>query len=1470
MPKLLNAYAIGTGFTTSGGTDFSNGVGTTTGLIQIAAAPEAVDIVDNDKTFQNDSSVGLSDDVGDSNQYILGTNTNIFIDGVFRAVDPATNITYTVATIDTFDSSGDVDGAYLMFFPDQGSSPASLNIADAITLPVGTNIDPVDGSWETAPTVMTYLDYVVDGTSGDDVIDASYTDDPDGDMVDSNDHSDGSNDDSIVAGAGNDTVYSGAGDDVVDGGTGGDSLFGGDGDDLLYGGDGFDRLYAGSGNDSLFGGAGHDRFYSGADNGSQSAQYFDGGIGSDQFHLDQSHIGGDTIVGGESNNVWGEDRDEIQIWGNGTVNITYTGDEAGEITVDGESSSFSEIEALWVRDAESVIDMSANSLKSEVLTGNLDDTFIGGSGVDRIYTFGGDDSIAGGAGNDHIFAYTGADTVSGGAGDDQISIGWNYDFDMGETGVDTDVDTLVLEDGSGNDTIFGFGAPELDVDGNPIGDDQLDVSGLHDADGYPVNVHDVTISDDGDGNAVLTFPNGESITLMDVAPSEVDTPAKLIAMGIPAPDETVSGTAGADVIDVNYTGDPHGDMVDANDNLAGNNDDIIEAGLGDDTVYAGSGDDLAYGGADDDSIDGCAGDDVIYGDNGPQQNLISDGSFEDDPGNSSMAGSLPDWYNWNTATPDLQMEDVYETYHGDAAAPTDGYNYLHMVYNDVAQVGEFKEGLSQDLETPLEAGKTYTLTLDAAAGEYDNASPTGAPLQVEIYGNATAGMVGAGKGDLPQGAVLLGSANVTVDYTTGQMGQISFTFTPTTDIATVSLSLVDLDYDGHYATLVLDNVELYEVLGEDGNDTIDGGEGDDTIFGEGGNDSLIGGIGQDSIDGGTGNDTISGGEGDDTIDGGDGRDRIAGGEGDDSISGGADVDYIYGGEGNDTLSGGTGNDIIYGGTGEDSILGGDGNDTIYGDFDPSSSLTDLLVDGTFEGATPTNGSQAHTLPDWYSWNEHGTPDLSDESGWEANWSASASPTDGTNYVTLITNSTNLEGLSQDLATPLQAGVTYTITLDVGAGEGINDGTTGAVPTQVEIYGNATAGMVGVGSGGKPAGVVLLGSADVTTDFTIDNMGQVSITFTPTTDIETITISLNDTDFQQNTASIVVDNVSLYEGGFDDTIDGGAGDDNIIAGAGDDYITGGLGNDGISGGTGDDTFVYNDGDGADRIFDFGSDDSGSINDGDHTNNDFVDLTGFYNTTTLANVNGSDADPTNDYETALGLLRADAADGTIDGIIDGVDHSASIGDIDLSLMSGGQAVTGTDITFDNTGVPCFVSGTLIATARGAIPVEQLVSGDSVQTRDNGFRKIVWIGSKTVAATGKLAPIRIEKGLLKNDRALWLSPNHRVLHTGWQAELMFGSSEVLHAAKSLLHNPGVRQVEGGMVEYFHIMFEQHEIILSDQTWTESFHPGQVGLDAFNQDTRDELVELFPELNSNILSYGDTARVALRSHEAKLLFAA
>jgi hypothetical protein len=160
--------------------------------------------------------------------------------------------------------------------------------------------------------------------------------------------------------------------------------------------------------------------------------------------------------------------------------------------------------------------------------------------------------------------------------------------------------------------------------------------------------------------------------------------------------------------------------------------------------------------------------------------------------------------------------------------------------------------------------------------------------------------------------------------------------------------------------------------------------------------------------------------------------------------------------------------------------------------------------------------------------------------------------------------------------------------------------------------------------------------------------------------------------------------------------------------------------------------------------------------------------------------------------------------------------------------------------------------------------------VETRDNGLQPIRWIGHRHVEATGRFAPIVIERGTMGFHETLVLSPQHRVLVRHHMAELLFGEDEVLVAAKDLVNDCSIRVREGGTVDYYHLLFDQHQIIWSEGLLTESFHPGPQTLAGFDDAVRDELFSLFPELDPGTgAGYGASARPSLRSYEAAALLA-
>ncbi len=191
----------------------------------------------------------------------------------------------------------------------------------------------------------------------------------------------------------------------------------------------------------------------------------------------------------------------------------------------------------------------------------------------------------------------------------------------------------------------------------------------------------------------------------------------------------------------------------------------------------------------------------------------------------------------------------------------------------------------------------------------------------------------------------------------------------------------------------------------------------------------------------------------------------------------------------------------------------------------------------------------------------------------------------------------------------------------------------------------------------------------------------------------------------------------------------------------------------------------------------------------------------------------------------------------------------------------------ITFFDPTIWCFARGTMIETDRGEVAIQDLQPDDMVRTADNGFRPLRWVGSTTVKATGSKAPILFRKGAIGNTRDLLVSPAHRVLLQDWQAEILFGTKELLASAQSLVNDSTIIRQEMEEVEYFHILFDQHEIVFANGAPSESFHPGDADVGTMAQDAREEIFSLFPQLATDQDSYGPAARATLRPQEAALL---
>jgi hypothetical protein len=207
-------------------------------------------------------------------------------------------------------------------------------------------------------------------------------------------------------------------------------------------------------------------------------------------------------------------------------------------------------------------------------------------------------------------------------------------------------------------------------------------------------------------------------------------------------------------------------------------------------------------------------------------------------------------------------------------------------------------------------------------------------------------------------------------------------------------------------------------------------------------------------------------------------------------------------------------------------------------------------------------------------------------------------------------------------------------------------------------------------------------------------------------------------------------------------------------------------------------------------------------------------------------------------------------------------------DGTFVSSTFVNTSTQTPVGAFGPTCFTPGTPIDTPDGPRAIEDLRVGDLVTTLDHGAQPIRLITRDQFCAIDKFAPIRFAVGAIGNDAPLLVSPQHRMLITGWQAELYFGQDEVLVAAKHLVNGHSVTQVLGGTVEYIHLMFDQHQIVSGGGVPSESYFP-EHAMNGQDADVMDEILMLFPEFRVNADIGWQLARSEVRKVEALLLAA-
>jgi Ca2+-binding RTX toxin-like protein len=338
-----------------------------------------------------------------------------------------------------------------------------------------------------------------------------------------------------------------------------------------------------------------------------------------------------------------------------------------------------------------------------------------------------------------------------------------------------------------------------------------------------------------------------------------------------------------------------------NDRLYGGaGTDTLKGETGNDYLEGGSGNDQLDGGADNDTLLGGAGDDVLIG----------------GTGNDFLDGG--------------EGEDRYEFHTGDGSdqiIDSDGQGSLWL---DGVQLKGGKE---------THPGSGIWKSDDGRITYYLSPNSDQTKTLLIKYGSD---LIRVQQYQLGQLGITLGDGVVVADATEPTLigDKKPIDIDPTEPG-------VQYGYDPQGNELTTEAVEVRadRLFGGTGNDLIQGLGDNDILYGNSGDDTLKGGSDRDQLFGQADNDLLIGGSGGDVLNGGVGDDRLYA---DSQVSiesvrqqtqgSGLQGDWLSGGLGEDLLVGDVGNDVLLGGGGKDTLFGGAGDDVLAGDLDFTPGL----------------------------------------------------------------------------------------------------------------------------------------------------------------------------------------------------------------------------------------------------------------------------------------------------------------------------------------------------------------------------------------------------------------------------------------------------------------------------------------------------------------------------------------------------
>ena len=895
---------------------------------------------------------------------------------------------------------------------------------------------------------------------------------------------------------------------IIHGTSGHDYLVGGAGFDKIYGADGNDRIYGGAGDDWLEGNAKHDYLVGESGNDTlKGGSGFDalyGGAGNDWLYGEDGDFdklsggaGHDWLDGGAGVDCAIFDWSYLNIVTRFTAFETLGDDGWYKVTIDGWTDSYRNIEDFVI------------------IAGAAGDQITGGAGNDWLVGNGGGDVLKGGAGADWLDGGSGADRLLGGSGDDVLSGGAGADW---------------LDGGGGDDRAEFDWSPMTNAISFAVFDKQA-------SNGW----YQVTIGGETDH-----YRHIENFDIYGGTGAD-----------------NLTGGAGADKI----YGQGGADHL-----MGGAGADRLSGGDGDDRLFGGDGNDLLLGGAGHDRLEGGAGDDMLKGGRG--ENALIGGTGADSFVLDTANIDIDKIHDFNITQDRLVIHNVTEKVYFAQVWDTDG-NAHTLLYGNADQTGQYAAIIGiHDLDQATihnEQGNRLMIQEVTKANiiigtpEIDHL--IGTLHHDHIYGLASDDVLEGLAGD----DVLIGNGGddrldggAGSDRLDGGKGKDTAIFDWSSQTSAITFTAnTGADKNGwHRITLggetdYYRNIELFDIKGGSGDDTLIGGDYDGWLY--------------DYLQGGAGNDTLYGRAGDDHLDGGLGDDRLFGEIG---------ADWLYGGAGADRLDGGVGHDLLEGGAGDDTLIGGAGSDWFR--LDPTDGSVDSIEDFNKHDDMLIIGIKSGKIFFQYQQDDKGNTQTAlytgaDKSGLFALLKGhhdltDAKIIDGLNNIT----ATEIPDINVIKGTPQADKINGTDGKDEIHGLGGADKLFGKDGDDI-IYGHGGADDL-FGGGGDDR---LLGGAGndglaggrgndwldggAGTDGAIFDWSHLrtSISFTAFSHVGT-----------KGWYSLIIGGESDHYRGIEKfAIVGSQASDNLTGGAGDDWLYGGAGDDTLNGGDGADRFIF---------------------------------------------------------------------------------------------------------------------------------------------------------------------------------------------------------------------------------------------------------------------------------------------------------